>query len=293
MSSKYEFIDGEKANYPIVKMCLWAKVSKSGFYEWRERPASATAERRAALQVRIVAIFEDSDDAYGYRRVHAQLAREGVEAGPELVRHIMVAAGLVACQPRPFKVTTIAGDDSDAPADLLERDFTAVAPGTKLVGDITYVSTWAGWVYLATVIDCYSKMVVGYSMADHMRTSLVTDALDMAYANNDLVDGCIFHSDRGCQYTSNDLSAYLENHKMRGSMGRTGICWDNAMAESFFAALKNELVYRTVYSTREKAVESIAHWIEVRYNRKRLHSGIGYRTPAEAHNAYVAETSAA
>ncbi len=137
MSSKYEFIDGEKANYPIVKMCLWAKVSKSGFYEWQERPASATAERRAALQVRIVAIFEDSNDTYGYRRVHAQLAREGGQAGPELVRHIMVAAGLVACQPRPFKVTTIAGDDADAPADLLERDFTASAPGTKLVGDIT------------------------------------------------------------------------------------------------------------------------------------------------------------
>ncbi len=270
-----------------------AKVSKSGFYEWRDRPASATAERRGELRVRIVAIFEDSDETYGHRRVHRQLAREGVEAGPELVRHIMVAAGLVACQPRPYKVTTVAGADADAPADLVERDFTAEAPGTKLVGDITYVSTWDGWVYLATVIDCYSKMVIGYAMADHMRTSLVTDALDMARANHGLVEGCIFHSDRGSQYTSNDLSTYLLNCNMRGSMGRTGVCWDNAMAESFFAALKNELIYRTVYSTRKKALESIAHWIEIRYNRKRLHSGIGYRTPLEAHCAYDAETTAA
>lgn len=293
MSSKYEFIDGEKANYPIVRMCPWAGVSKSGFYEWQGRPASATAERREALLVKIRVIFAESDETYGYRRVHRQLGRDGVEAGPELVRHIMVEAGLVACQPRPFKVTTQPGPDVDAPADLVERDFTAEAPGTKLVGDITYISTWGGWVYLATVIDCYSKMVIGYAMADHMRTSLVTDALDMARANHGLVEGCIFHSDRGSQYTSSEFAVYLENRRMRGSMGRTGVCWDNAMAESFFAALKNELVHRTVYSTQRKAVESIAHWIEVRYNRKRLHSGIGYRTPAEAHDAYVAERAAA
>ena len=293
MSSKYEFIDGEKANYPIIKMCQWAAVSKSGFYEWRGRPASATTERRGALLARMKIIFEESNGTYGHRRMQEQLARDGVEAGLELVRHIMVGAGLVACQPRPFKVTTVAGDDADAPADLVERDFTAEAPGVKLVGDITYVKTWEGWVYLATVIDCYSKMVIGYAMADHMRTSLVVDALDMARTNYRLAEGCIFHSDRGCQYTSNEMAAYLAKYKMRGSMGRTGVCWDNAMAESFFAMLKNELVYRTVYSTRRKAVDSIAHWIEVRYNRKRLHSGIGYRTPAEAHAAYDAEQAAA
>jgi putative transposase len=292
VSSKYEFIDGEKAHYPIVKMCRWASVSRSGFYEWRDRPASATAERRVVLAEKITVIFEDSDQTYGYRRVHVQLGRDGVEAGPELVRSIMAAEGLVACQPRPYKVTTIAGDE-DAPVDLCERDFTAAAPGTKFVGDITYISTWAGWVYLATVIDCYSKMVVGYAMADHMRTSLVTDALEMARRNVSIVDGCIFHSDRGTQYTSEELALYLRKHKMRGSMGRTGVCWDNAMAESFFASLKKELVYRTVYSTRRKAIDDIAHWIEVRYNRKRLHSGIGYRTPLEAHNAYEAHDQAA
>jgi len=293
VSSKYEFIDGEKANYPIVKMCRWAGVSKSGFYEWRDRPASATAERRALLGVRIVEIFNESEQTYGYRRVHAQLAREGIEAGPELVRALMVELGLVSCQPRPYKVTTASVPEDDAPVDWCQRDFTAEAPGTKLVGDITYISTWAGWVYLATVIDCYSKMVVGYAMADHMRTSLVIDALDMARRNTDIDDGCLFHSDRGSQYTSTDLADYLLERKMRGSMGRTGVCWDNAMAESFFASLKKELVYRTVYPTRGQAIDSIAYWIEVRYNRKRLHSGIGYRTPLEAHNAYDAQDRAA
>jgi putative transposase len=293
VSSKYEFIDGEKALYPIVKMCEWAEVSKSGFYEWRDRPASATAQRRGVLVVRIREIFIDSDETYGYRRVHAQLQRDQIEAGPELVRAIMIADGLVACQPRPFRITTIGDGTDSGPADLCQRDFSASAPGVKLVGDITYISTWAGWVYLATVIDCYSKMVVGYALDDHMRTSLVTDALDMATANYALVKGCVFHSDRGSQYTSSELAGYLERHRLRGSMGRTGVCWDNAMAESFFASLKNEFVYRTVFPTRKKAIDSVTHWIEIRYNRKRLHSGIGYRTPIEAHNSYTAGTLAA
>ena len=293
MSSKYEFIDGEKANYPIVKMCLWAKVSKSGFYEWRDRPASATAERRAALTVEIRRIFADADGASGYRRVHAQLERDQVEAGPELVRQIMAVEGLVACQPRPFRTTTIPDGEAAGPVDLCRRDFGAEAPGVKLVGDITYIRTWDGWVYLATVIDCCSRMVVGYAMADHMRTSLIIDALAMARRNVDLAADCIFHSDRGTQYTSTELAVYLEANDMRGSMGRRGQCWDNAMAESFFAALKNEHVYRTVFPTKQKAISSIGHWIEIRYNRKRLHSGIGYRTPWEAHNSYAAHTRAA
>jgi len=293
VSSKYEFIDGEKANYPIVKMCRWAEVSKSGFYEWRDRPASATAERRGVLAVSITKIFEDSDSTYGYRRVQDQLGRDGVEAGPELVRQIMVAEGLVACQPRPFRVTTIADGAAPGPTDLCARDFSAEAPGTKLVSDITYIRTWAGWVYLATVIDCCTRMVIGYAMADHMRTSLVIDAISMARRNVDLVEGCIFHSDRGTQYTSAELAAYLDASKMRGSMGRRGQCWDNALAESFFAVLKNEFVYRTVFPSKSKATSSIASWIEIRYNRKRRHSGIGYRTPWEAHTSYITQARVA
>ncbi len=245
------------------------------------------------LVVLVRAVFDASDETYGYRRVHAQLVIDGIEAGPELVRSIMVAEGMVACQPRPYRVTTIPGAEADPPADLVVRDFGAEAPGIKFVGDITYIPSWEGWVYLATVIDCYSKMVVGYALADHMRLSLVTDALDMAHRNVTVSNGCIFHSDRGSQYTSDGLASYLAAHRMRGSMGRTGVCWDNALAESFFASLKKELVHRMVYSTRQKAIDSITHWIEIRYNRKRLHSGIGYLIPFEVHHAYEAHNPAA
>lgn len=292
MSSKYEFIDGEKANYPITKMCLWAGVSRSGFYEWRGRPDSATTERRAALAVEVRRVFDDSNHTYGHRRVRAQLAREDTKAGLELVRAIMVEGDMVACQPKPYRVTTEA-DGTTGVDDLLERDFTSPCPGIKLVGDITYIRTWEGWVYLATVIDCYSKMVIGFAMADHMRTGLITDALQVAINAGGVAPGAIFHSDRGSQYTSEVFRAFLDTNDMVGSMGRTGVCWDNAMAESFFASLKNEFVYRTVFPTRKKAVSGIAHWIEIRYNRLRLHSGVGYRTPLEVHESYREDLRAA
>ena len=163
----------------------------------------------------------------------------------------------------------------------MKRDFTATAPGTRLVGDITYVRCWTGWLYLATVIDCHSKAVVGWSMADHMRTDLICDAITMAAASVELAPGAVFHSDRGTQYTSTQFAAHLSRHNMIGSMGRTGICWDNAMAESFFAALKNELIYRTAFPTQESARRAIAEYIEVFYIRERIHSALGYRTPAQ------------
>lgn len=286
MILRYEFIDSEKANYPTIRMCLWSNVSTSGFYAWRTRTLSAGASRRADLALMVTAVFEASHGTYGYRRIHEDLTQGGVVVGDELVRSTMRDQGLVACQPRPYRATTVSDPTAPGPADLVCRDFTADAPGTKLVGDITYIKTWQGWLYLATVIDCYSRMVIGYAMADHMRTSLVTDALDMAHRNTTLAKKCVFHSDRGSQYTSGDLRTYLKRHDMRGSMGRTGICWDNAMAESFFATLKNELVYRTVYPTQQKAVDSITRWIELWYNRKRLHSSLGYRTPWQTHNGY-------
>jgi putative transposase len=167
VSAKYEFIDAEKAHYPIVKMCAWAEVSTSGFYEWRDRPASATACRREELKLLIQAIFNDSDGTYGYRRVHAALARQGERCSPELVRALMRQLDLRACQPRPWRPrTTEAGDAGEVP-DLVRRDFTAEQPGTKLVGDITYITTWEGWLYLATVLDCHTKACIGYAMAEH------------------------------------------------------------------------------------------------------------------------------
>jgi transposase InsO family protein len=287
VTCKYELIDGEKANYPLVRMCEWAGVSRSGYYDWRARPASATATRRAWLATRIAKVFKRSDQTYGYRRVHAALARNGVEAGPELVRDLMRELGLVACQPRPFRPATTITDDLTRTADLVARDFTAGAPGTKLVGDITYIPTWQGWLYLATVIDCHSKAVVGWSMADHMKASLVTDAITMAAGNIELQSGCVFHSDRGAQYTSAEYRTKLQELEVAPSVGRTGVCWDNALAESFFAALKNELIHRTVFPTRDRARSAIARYIEVFYNRQRLHSGLGYQTPLEVHTEYL------
>lgn len=292
MSSKYEFIDGEKDNYPVVKMLAWMGVSSSGYYEWRSRPRSATARRRDELKAVIQAIFEDSDGTYGYRRVHAVLERSEIPAGRELVRGLMRELGLEPCQPRPWRpVTTIAGDSAQVP-DLVQRDFTADALGQKLVGDITYIPTWQGWLYLATVIDCATKACIGYAMAEHMRTSLVVDALTMAASSYDIT-GAIFHSDRGTQYMSQEFADAAKQYKLRRSVGRTGVCFDNAQAETFNAALKVERTHRTQYPTREHARRDVTRYIEFRYNRKRIHSGIGYRTPEEAYNDFLNLTIAA
>ena len=287
MSDSYEFIDGQKCAYPIVKMCRWLEVSRSGFYEWRDRPASATAERRGRLAAQILRIFADADETYGYRRVHAELARQGVQAGPELVRAIMREQGLVACQPRPFRFSLTDPGQVGNLCDLLERDFTATVPGAKLVGDITYIDTWEGWLFLATVIDCATKKVIGYAMDDNYRTPLISQAMVRAQANMVLPDGAIFHSDRGSNYTSQEFAETLEELGVRQSVGRTGICFDNAMAESFFGVLKVELVHRTQYPTREHARRDIARYIEFRYNTRRIHSGLGYNTPQEVHDAYI------
>jgi putative transposase len=296
VSDKYAFIDAEyaAAGAPTIeRMCCWLQVSKSGYYEWLHRPMSATARRRELLKIKINALFEASDGTYGYRRLHEELVRGGEQVGPELVRQLMRELGLVACQPRPWRTTTLRGDEHSTASDLVGRDFTADAPGRKLVGDITYIRTWAGWLYLATVIDCFNKEVIGYAMGDHMRTSLVADALGMAARNHTLAAGCIFHSDRGTQYTSTEFGAILAALRMRQSLSRTGCCYDNALAESFFAALKNERVHRTVYPTRSKAKLDIAHYIEIFYNRQRLHSALGYRTPHEVRIEYSNEQAAA
>jgi transposase InsO family protein len=291
VSDVYEFIDAEYATSAaapaITRMCAWLEVSKSGYYEWRSRPESATAKRRTELKLLIRKAFDDSDGTYGHRRVWSQLARWGARAGLELVRALMRELGLVACQPRPWRpVTTRQGQAGPVP-DLVNRDFSAVAPGAKMVGDITYITTWEGWVYLATVIDCATRKVVGWAMDDNYRTPLITAAIGMAARNLDLPEGAVFHSDRGSNYTSAEFAAVLERLGIRQSVGRTGICFDNALAESFNAAVKVERAHRTVYPTRKKAQDDIARYIELRYNRTRLHSALGYRTPQEVHDEYL------
>ena len=214
--AKYEYIHVEDTenhgHFPVSKMCKWLGVSSSGFYEWRARPASAAARRREELTVRIRAVFDGSRETYGHRRVHAALARQGVSCSLELVRHLMRVAGLVPCQRRPWRVTTLRDASAAAVPDRVQREFTALAPGRRLVGDITYIHTWQGFVYLATVIDCCTKKVVGSSIDTRMRTELVVKAIDMAATTTALAPGAVFHSDRGAQGGFNRSSQHLHDH---------------------------------------------------------------------------------
>jgi len=275
-------LDTTEYAYPVEFMCKRLDVSKSGYYDWRRRPESATAQRREELKLLIKKAFDMSDSTYGHRRVHAQLARWGSTVGLELVRQLMRVLGLVPCQPKPKRWSLTEGAAGALP-DLVGRDFTAAAPGEKLVGDITYIRTGEGWLYLATVLDCCTKEVIGYAMEDHYRTPLISRAIRNAARNRELVDGAIFHSDRGSNYMSTEFARVLHDLGLRQSAGRTGVCFDNAMAESFFGALKNERVSRVNYVTREEARRDIIRYIEFWYNRKRLHSAVGYRPPREVH----------
>ena len=274
-------IDAEKANYKIAWMCALLGVPRSSFYAWRNRAETATAARRRELAAHVRLVFEAGRGAYGCRRVAAQLNRDGHRCSVGLVADLMRELGLRACQPRAYKRTTIPGEKPLASPDLIGRDVTATAPGTRLVGDITYLKTGEGWLYLATVIDLATRMVTGWQLASHMRTSLVTDALAMAISHGHVAPGAVFHSDKGCQYTSGSFARFCQANGVRTSVGRTGVCWDNAAAESFFAALKNEMYHRQAFPTRVRARFAVADYIEVFYNRQRLHSTLGYRTPAE------------
>ena len=293
MSETYELIDAEKdtmtetgdKKYTVAGMCAWLGVSTSGFYEWHSRPESATDQRRTRLGTLITKIFDDSDETYGHRRVHAQLLRQGEHATPELVRRIMRDLDLQPCQPRPWRLSLTESALGALP-DLVGRDFTALAPCEKMVGDITYIQTWEGWVYLATVIDCCTKGVIGWALGDDYKTPLIEEAIRMAARNYPIRPGAVFHSDRGSNYTSAQFGDTLRALGIRQSVGRTGICYDNAMAESFFGTLKNERVHRVVYATRVQAKADIAVYIELRYNSRRLHSGLDYKTPNEVYSEY-------
>jgi transposase InsO family protein len=264
-------------------MCSMLGVARSSYYAWRNRTETPTQARRRELAVEIHRIFDDSRQTSGCRRVAAQLNREGHECSIGLVADLMRELGLRAVQPRAYKQTTIPSHEPVETPDLLDRHFAAGgACGERLVGDITYLKTGEGWLYLATVIDLATRMVIGWQLAGHMRTSLVLDALQMGIDAGLVAPGAIFHSDRGTQYTSAEFARFCKDKLVRTSVGHTGVCWDNAAAESFFAALKNEMYYRHSWPTRTRARFAVAEYIEVFYNRRRLHSSLGYRTPLEA-----------
>jgi transposase InsO family protein len=241
-----------------------------------------TVLRREELTAVVIDLFFTYREIYGCRRITREMNKLGYACSVGLVAKIMRTQGLETVQPRAFKVTTVQGESDEYPEDLINRDFTSSVPGTRLVGDITYLRTKQGWLYLAVVIDLATRMVVGWQIADHMRSSLVIEALNTAKRGGHVKRKAIFHSDRGTQYAGKDFTKFCSKIKVRRSMGRTGVCWDNAAAESFFATLKNEMHYRYSFHTRSRARFAVAEYIEVFYNRQRMHSSIGYRTPLEA-----------
>jgi putative transposase len=286
----YPFIAAEKAAaHRVAPACALLEVSTSAYYQWSRHEPSARARANAELGERIERIHHDSRGTYGAPRVHAQLHRSGVSVGPRRVARLMRERGLAGLRRRRFQRTTIPDPQAPATVDLLQRHFDAAALELNQAwcGDITYVRTWEGWLYLATVIDLASRRVVGWAMADHMRSTLVADALRMAVESRRPSAGLIFHADRGSQYTSGDFTKLLAHHSIRQSLSRPRQCWDNAVAESWFATLKNELIYRHSWPTRAAAQRAIFEFIEVFYNRQRLHSSLGYLSPAEYEAAKV------
>jgi putative transposase len=222
----------------------------------------------------------------GVRRMHAELAAAGHRVARKRVWRLMQAAGLQGRHPRAWKQTTVRGDRPVPAPDLIARSFTAAKPNQKWCGDITYIRTWDGWAYVATVIDLHSRALIGWSVDDHMRTSLITDALDMAITHRRPPKGVVFHSDRGTQYTSQKFDRYCKDHNIQRSLGRTGICYDNAVSESFFATYKKELIHTRPWPNLKILKKETFTWIEEYYNRTRRHSTLGYLTPTEYELAY-------
>jgi len=288
--SRFRFIAVEKANYPVVRLCRVLNVSASGFYAWVKRPPSARTVANAALTEPIRVVHARSRNTYGSPRVHAEL-RETGPVGRKRVARLMREAGVVGCRPRGFRRTTIA-EPSAQTDDLVRRDFRPAGLDQLWVSDITYVRTDEGWLYLAAILDACSRRVVGWSLADHLRTELALDALSMALSARHPVPGLIHHSDRGTQYLSGAYADRLADQHLRQSVGRPGTCWDNAVAESFFATLKTELLHRQSWPTRQQARTAIFEYIEAFYNRQRRHSTLGYLAPAEFEWRYYLQAAA-
>jgi len=277
---KFAFIKDHQSTFDIRIMCNVLEVSRAGYYSWRDRPASARAQRRHELATRIKRVHERHRGVYGSPRVHQALLAEGESVSENTVAKVMRDAGIKAKTKRRFVPrTTDSAHAAPVAKNVLDRQFKAAGPNQKWAADITYIPTAEGWLYLAGVIDLYSRKIVGWSMADHMKSALVSDALTMALEHRRPAGGLLHHSDRGVQYACEDYQHLLTSRQITVSMSAKGECWDNACTESFWATLKTELVHHQTYATREQARASIFEYIEVFYNRVRLHSSLGYMSP--------------
>jgi len=280
----HRFIAAERANHSVSTLCRVLEVSSSGFYAAQRRPASGRAAEDARLGELIEAIHTESRRTYGSPRVQIQLARRGERVGRKRVARLMARLGISGLVPRRRGRTTISVPGVETAPDLVRREWSPTEPNRLWVADITYVRTWEGWLYLAAVLDCYSRKVVGWSLAEGLRAELVVDAVEMAIARRRPEAGLVHHSDRGSQYVSLAMGNHLREAGIDTSMGSKGSALDNAVIESFFSTLKRELVNRYSWPTKADARVAIFEWIEVFYNRTRLHTTLGNYAPEEFEN---------
>ncbi len=288
---KYRFIEEHRPLWPLRRLCRILRASKSGYFAWRDGRESPRRSADRALTTQIAAIHQQRREVYGSPRIHRALRQQGTRVSRKRVERLMRSAGIRVTPPRRFTVTTDSNHDHPIAANLLQQDFHATAPNQKWVTDITYIPTGAGWLYLAAIIDLFSRRVVGWAMSATMETSLVRSALDMALGNRSPGNDLIHHSDRGSQYASAAYRQALHQQGITASMSRRGNCYDNAVIESFWHSLKVELVHRRSFATRIEAEQAIFEYIEVFYNRVRLHSSIGYLSPAEFEAKHLLEAA--
>lgn len=283
---KFAFIHAEKASFAVAALCRILGVTRQGYYAFASRGLSVRTRQEAELRTRVRQVYSDSDGRYGSPRVHQQLQQDGLFVGKRRIERAMRGMGLYARRPRCFRITTVADPSHPVQPNVLNRDFGASRPDQRWVTDISYVWTDEGWCYLAVILDLFSRAVVGWAIDTSLSTRLPLAALEMAVQRRNPQPGLLHHSDRGCQYTSAEYRSALDELGVTVSMSRRGNCWDNAVAESFFATIKTELVNRRRWSSRLELRSAVFEYVEVFYNRRRLHSSIGYKTPAEAEKIY-------
>jgi putative transposase len=277
----FRFVAAEKANYPISLLCRLLGVSRSGFHAWERRPPSDRELADAWLVERIRELHTESRETYGARRVHRALRHRGVRVGRKRVERLMRTAGLSGLVPKRYRRTTIRVPGVRVADDLVDRGFVAADPNRLWCADIKYVRTWQGWLYLAAVMDCYSRRIVGWSMRADLESELVVDALEMAIARRRPAPGLVHHSDQGSQYVSLRFGERCREIGIHRSMGSKGDCFDNAVAESFFATLEKDLLRRRSFASRQEARTAVFDYIETFYNPVRLHSSLDYVSPVE------------
>jgi putative transposase len=291
--SSYRLIEAERTSFPVQFMCRMLGVARSGYYDWRDRPPSRRSRENATLTAKIREIHRRSRETYGSPRVHAELRALGTRCGRKRVERLMRKAGLRGCMRGRRKRTTSRSGRAVTAEDLLHRSFAATQIDKVWVADITYVATREGFLYLAFILDVHSRRIVGWAMESHLRTELVIDALQMAVWRRKPAPGLVHHSDQGVQYTALSFGERLKEVGIKPSMGRTGSALDNAMAESFVSTLKAELVSNLEFPSRQAAKTAIFDYLETFYNTRRLHSALGYRSPADFEEGRMEEARVA